>query len=259
MTGGVIRMVSVLGGLLWAAPSGATPSTTFWAPSTPAVQPFGVLHVTYDTFFRAKAAYPIDVGLEAGLLPFEKLQLEAGFDLLYPTFGMGDAIGAPLLLNAKLGGPEDAYFDRSPAWSVGVFGVGFKEDVTDYDIVYGMIGKTLPVVGTLSVGGYYGLNANLLVDAEGDAHQLGLLAGWFSAAIDVPYLDHINLAADVQTGNNVFGAVGAGVYVYVTPNVDLLLGPVFFFEGAVQPGGSDWLWSVQLDLDIDFNRKAAAD
>src|SRR5439155_23500860 len=33
----------------------ATPSTTFWAPSTPFVQPLGVLHVTYDTYFGSKA------------------------------------------------------------------------------------------------------------------------------------------------------------------------------------------------------------
>ena len=31
--------------------SWATPSTTFWAPSTPYVQGFGVFHVTYDSDF----------------------------------------------------------------------------------------------------------------------------------------------------------------------------------------------------------------
>lgn len=237
----------------------ATPSTNFWAPSTSSVQPFGVLHMTYDTYFRARAAYPIDVGLEAGLLPWKQLQLEAGFDFFYPTIAGGEPVKLPLLLNAKLGGPEDAYFENSPGWSLGIFGVGFKEDVTDYNVVHAMVGKTLPVVGTLSLGGYYGLNKDLFLGSDGDAHQLGLMAGWFSPSISVPFLDHINLVADVQTGNNVFGAAGGGVYVYFTPKVDLLTGPVFFFDGALQPGGSDWMWSVQLDIDLDFNPQAPSE
>jgi hypothetical protein len=245
--------------LVAAAPASATPSTNFWAPSTPAVQPFGVLHVTYDSYFRAKAAYPIDVGLEAGLLPWQQLQLEAGFDVVYPTIAGGEVVGLPILLNAKLGGAEDAYFENSPGWSVGIFGVGFEDDVTDYNVLHAMVGKTLPVVGMLSLGGYYGLNENLFVGSDGDHHQLGLMAGWASPAIAVPYLDHINVTADVQTGNNVFGAGGVGAYLYFTPKVALLTGPVFFFEDSLQPGGSRWLWSVQLDVDVDLGPQVAAE
>jgi hypothetical protein len=242
-----LRLSPIVLAVLSPAVAAATPSANFWAPSTSSVQPFGVLHVTYDSYFRAKTAAPIDLGLEAGLLPYDALQLEAGFDLLYPT-----SASFPLLLNAKVGAPEDATFDHSPGWSLGIFGVGFEHDVTDYNILHAMIGKTLPIGGTLSLGGYYGLNENLFRDAAGEAHQLGLLAGWLSPAITVPFVDHINLVADLQTGNNVFGAAGGGIYIYFTPKVDLLLGPVFFFESALQPGMADWLWSVQLDVDIDL-------
>lgn len=55
-----------------------------------------------------------------------------------------------------------------------------------------MIGNTLPI-GTLSVGGYYGLT-----------------------------------------------------------------GPVFYFEPEVQPGGADWMWSAQLDVDIDLGLGASS-
>src|SRR5262245_4206132 len=73
--------------------AGATPSTTFWAPSTASCQAFGVPHITYDTYFwRGPAAgaagapgYPIDTGLTMGLVPSGKLQAEAGFDLLFPS------------------------------------------------------------------------------------------------------------------------------------------------------------------------------
>ena len=77
---GISLSTMVAGIILAAALPGtgrATPSTTFWAPSTPFVQPFGVLHVTYDTYFGSKAAYPIDVGLTMGVLPWKGLQLRS--------------------------------------------------------------------------------------------------------------------------------------------------------------------------------------
>ena len=71
----------------------ATPSTTYWAPSTASCQARGVPHVTYDTYFwngpeagaQGATGYPIDTGLTAGVLPFEKVQGEVGFDLLLPS------------------------------------------------------------------------------------------------------------------------------------------------------------------------------
>jgi len=230
----------------------ATPSTTFWAPSTPYVQPFRVLHVTYDTYFQTSVAYPIDVGLEVGALPSQRLQLELGFDLLYPTFSATKPIDVPVLLNAKAGAPEDAYFKGSPGWSAGIFGVGFEQDVTDYNVLHVMLGRTFPHVGSLSAGGYYGLNRTLFRSSSGDEQRAGLMAGWLSPAIDVPKIDKINLAWDVQTGENVFGATGGGLYFYFTPSIDLLVGPVYFFDEDLQPGHSRWMWTFQFDADIDF-------
>lgn len=63
---------------LLARPASATPSTNFWAPSTAGLQGFGLLHVTYDTFFAADALYPIDLGLTMGVVPWKQLQLEVG-------------------------------------------------------------------------------------------------------------------------------------------------------------------------------------
>jgi hypothetical protein len=245
-----------LGSLLFtfaagAATARATPSTTMWAPSTAGLQGFGVLHVTYDTYF-GKSAYPIDVGLTIGVLPLKQLQLEVGADLFYPTMSGEEALKLPVQLNAKVGTPEDTFFAGQPGWSAGIYGVGFEEDVTDYNILYATVGKTLPYVGTLSAGGYYGLNGNLLVDKDGEEARAGLLVGWASPAIDLPLIDKLVLAADVQTGSNALGAVGAGGSLYFTPAIALLTGPVFFLEKEVQPGGASWMWSVQLDVDIDL-------
>ncbi len=231
----------------------ATPSTTFWAPSTPFVQPLGVLHVTYDTYFGSKTAYPIDVGLTMGVLPWKSLQSEIGFDLFYPSIDGSEAIDVPLVLNAKVGAPEDTYFKGQPGWSVGIFGAGLKKGFNNQNVLGAMIGKSLPHVGVASIGGYHALNKDLFLSADGSEARSGFMAGWLSPSIDVPRIDKIVLAWDIQTGKNVLGATGGGAYLYFTPAVDLLIGPVFFFEDELQPGGSKSLWTVQLDVDLDLS------
>ncbi len=67
-------------------------------------------------------------------------------------------------------------------------------------------------------------------------------------------LDHVNFFGDFQTGKNPFGAWGIWVGLYFTPAIDILTGPIFFLEPALQPGGVSWMWTVQLDVDIDFGK-----
>src|SRR5256885_8403368 len=94
-----------------AAAARATPSTTFWAPSNTAIQPFLVPHITYDTYFWNRPAsgsngspiYPGTTALTIGILPSEGLRMGVRFDLLLPG-------GGPLLLNAKPRGAEDKLF-----------------------------------------------------------------------------------------------------------------------------------------------------
>ncbi|HTE53937.1 MAG TPA: hypothetical protein VK698_23945, partial [Kofleriaceae bacterium] len=124
------------------APAHATPSTVYWAPSTPAVQGAGVLHLTYDTYFASSGLYPVDVGATIGVLPWQGLQLELGADLLYPTSDGEDGLSVPVYFNGKLGAPQDVYFPGQPAWSAGIYNVGLESDVTDYDVVYGVLGYT---------------------------------------------------------------------------------------------------------------------
>jgi hypothetical protein len=247
-----LLVVLALAAVLVPARAHATPSTTFWAPSTPYVQGFGVLHATYDTYFGTRSAYPIDVGLTMGILPGKKLQAEVGFDLFYPTVTASGPLDAPFVLHGKVGAPEDAWFQGQPAWSAGIFGVGFEEDVNDQNVLYGMLGRTFPRLGVLQLGGYYALNEDLFRSSSGETERAGVLAGWLSPGIDVPLIDKIVLTWDLQSGENVLGATGGGAYFYFTPAVDLLVGPVFFFEKELQPGGADWMWSVQFDADVDL-------
>ncbi|MFL5365435.1 MAG: hypothetical protein ACJ781_08160 [Myxococcales bacterium] len=245
----------------------ATPSTTFWAPSNTAIQPFLVPHISYDTYFGGKPGtttpgspiYPVTTGLTMGVLPWEDLQLEVGFDMLLPA-------SDPLLLNAKLGVPEDKLFAWQPSLAFGIFGVGTKKSTdttlgTDYNMLYAQAQHSIPQVGGyVSVGGYYALQEKLFQSSGGGTVRSGFMGGLLSPDINVnlPWLLKINFAADVQTGKNVFGAAGGGIGLYFTDKIDLLTGPVYFFDPASQPGGRQWFWTVQLDVDLPLRPAPAA-
>jgi hypothetical protein len=187
-----------------------------------------------------------------GILSGETLQSEVGFDLLYPTISGDDGLNVPIVLNGKVGAPEDAYFKGQPAWSAGVFGVGFEENVNDANVLYFVLGKTFASIGMPTIGVYYGTNEDLFRSSTGEDERFGVLAGWTSPAWDVSLIDMLVFCADVQTGNNALGGASVGVSAYFTPSIALLTGPVFFLEEELQPNQSSWMWSVQLDVDLDL-------
>ncbi len=247
----------------WAGAAGATPTTTYWAPSTTAVQPYLVPHVTYDTYFWKGVAagqagsplYPIDTGLTMGVLPFHAVNLEVGFDLLLPS-------PHPLLLNAKLGVPEGLFFERSPSLAVGAFGIGTKPSTagapgTDFDVLYAQVQETLPWGGYVSVGGYRGAGARILwLGSDGEERRSGFMGAVAAPdlVLSLPGLKKIVFVADLQTGDNVFGAGGVGATFCFNDAIDLLTGPVWFTDAALQPGGRSLLWTVQLDVDVAWFR-----
>jgi len=252
---------SIAFALLFAATAAsATPSTTVWAPSTTYVQPFLTPHLTYDTYFwkgtsagqAGSPLYPITTGLTMGVLPWQDLQLEVGFDLLLPSTD-------PLLFNAKLGVPEDKLFAWQPSLAVGIYGVGTKQSTaaspgTDFNILYAQVQHSIPGVGGfVSVGGYYGLQDLLLQASDGSGTQrAGFIGGIGSPDINInaPWLQKIVISADVQTGKNVFGAFGGAVTFAFTDKISVLTGPIYFFDPGSQPGGKQWLWTMQLDIDM---------
>jgi hypothetical protein len=239
----------------------ATPSTTFYTPATSDVQPFGVFHFGVDNYFTIgkkganKGALPTDLTLpEVGVLPYEKLQLEVGADILEPS-------DHPFFFNFKFGTPEGAIFDGSPAINIGMFDVGTHGSVsgpgdvrTDYDIADIIIGKTLPFgLGRLHAGAYYG-NAAALVDKNGVKANTGFMVGWDKGIVHTKdnsgEYDKWVFAADYASGKNYIGGGGVGVYHYFTKDISLLMGPVWFNEPAVAgPNpGAKWTWTTQLDI-----------
>ena len=232
----------------------ATPSTTFWTPCTTDVQPYGVWHVTYDSYFTVgrkgdKAGdFPTDVGLTVGVLPYEKLNMEVGFDLLEPTED-------PLFFNAKLGTPEGALFDDAPAFNLGIFNVGTKKDSTDFHIVDFLVGKTLPSnLGRLFLGVYIGATDTLETTATGgDGDNSGFMIGWDKGFLPVKdeqgEFNRFVFAADYASGENAIGGGGVGLYTYFTRNVSILTGPVWFNDKELN---GDIKWTIQLDINFKF-------
>lgn len=239
----------------------ATPTTTYWTTASSDIQPYKVLHIGIDNYFTVsrraeRSDLPTDIGLTIGVLPYEKLQLEVGIDYLEPTTD-------PFTFNAKLGTPEGALFEGSPAINVGIFNVGTDSKAasedgdgrTDQNIVDFIIGKTLPGgLGRVHAGVYYG-NSKVLVDRNGDKENTGYMIGWDMGIVREKEHDGGEyhkwvFAADWASGKNAIGGGGIGVYHYFTKNISLLTGPVWFNE-PVAVGvneGAKWVWTTQIDI-----------
>ncbi len=228
----------------------ATPSTTYWTPMTPDIQAYKVPHITYDSYFTVfkqgndSGDFPTDVGLTLGVLPFEKLQMELGIDLLEPS-------DDPWFFNGKIGSPEGVLFKGSPALQLGIFNAGTKTDVTNQNIVYGVIGKTIPNFGRLSIGPYIG-NDKVLRSSAGDRENVGFMAAFDRGFLarkdkDGNEFNRLVLAGDYASGKNAIGGGGVGLYYYFTKDIALLTGPVWFNDEGIN---GKWKWTVQLDINI---------
>ncbi len=191
----------------------ATPSTTYWTPATTDIQPFGVLHIGVDNYFTVFQndgdSLPTDSGLTIGILPFDKFRMEIGVDVIEPT-------DDPVSFNAKVGTPEGSLFNGSPALNLGIFNVGTEKDVTDQNIVYGLVGKTIPYLGRVHIGPYIG-NEDSLVDGDGNEENEGFMVGFdraFMPTTDMQGNEYSKLifAADYASGENSIGGGGVGLY-----------------------------------------------
>lgn len=246
-----VLAISIMVLVLFSNIANATPSTTYWTPMTLDIQPYGVLHIGVDNYFtvfrkatNGGGSFPTDFGLTMGVLPFEKLQMEVGVDLL-------ESSDYPLYFNAKIGTPEDALFKGSPTIQLGIFNVGTKNNVTNQNIVFGVIGKTIPGIGRIAIGPYIG-NRRVLVDKDGNKENTGIMVSFDRGFLPVKdkagnEYNKIVFAADYASGKNAIGGGGFGLYYYFTKDISLLTGPVWFNEEAIN---GKWKWTIQLDINL---------
>ena len=220
----------------------ATPSTQIWIPSTD-IQAFGTGHLGIDNYIRTTSngggANTYDIGITAGVLPFEKIQMEVGID--YIDAGTNsEADKNPIYFNAKLGTPEDSLFKYSPALAAGIYNTGTKSGVTGQNIVYGLAAKTLPIIGRISAGGFHGAESVL-----GTGQNNGVLLSWDRTMSEIS--DKLWLAVDYQSGNSFMGATSFGVSWAFSKNVSVIVG--YDIYNNPDAGGKN---TVTTQLDINF-------
>lgn len=214
----------------------AQPTGQIWIPS-PDVKALGEFNASlyYYGRFTPKAdagANTFDLGVTAGLLPFESLKLEVGVDYLTTNFQSNNEYDKhPFYFNAKLGTPEDLGVKGMPAFAVGVYNLGTfdKPEVgvsTRQNLAYGLVAKTFPVVGRFSVGGYYGAQRALATAANPKNNNSGVMASWDRTMSEIS--DKLWLGVDYMSGNNANGEISIGGSWTFTKNITFLTGVVFF-------------------------------
>lgn len=229
----------------------ATFTGQIWIPSTDA-KGFGDVNVSIDNYIRfshqAGDRNYYDAGVTVGVLPFEKFKMEVGVDYLTDNYNDGGTASAhPIYFNFKGAIPEDAFFKGMPAFAVGMFGLNTASVPLSANIAYGLVAKTLPVVGRLSLGGYNGSENSL-----GHKTNNGLLASWDRTMSEIS--DKLWMSVDYMSGNNAFGALSVGASWAFSPNVSLLVGANFYNpfydpKGGPIPGGKP---TINTQLDINF-------
>lgn len=239
----------------------ATPSTQIWIPSTD-IQPFKVGHLNIDSYFRASSIGKStgdptirdtnvwDIGPTIGILPFEKVQAEVGFDYLVNSTNINDH--HPLSGNFKVGIPEDAFFKFMPAFAVGMYNIGpssYEKGRAPFiasgqNIVYGLLARTLPIVGRISAGGYHG-SQRALIDANGHSANEGALVSWDRTMTELT--DKLWVGVDYMSGNNVNGAVSFGASWAFSKNVSVILGYDIWKEKALAGNNT---FTVQVDINF---------
>ena len=227
----------------------ATFSGQVWIPSTD-VKGFSEVNVSIDNYARISSASDAgvnsyDIGVTAGILPLEKFKVEVGADYLTDNTAGSPMAQHPAYFNFKGGIPEDAFFSGMPAVAAGMYGMNTASNALSANIAYGLIAKTFPVIGRLSIGGYNGAERSL-----GTTNN-GLLASWDRSMSEIS--DNLWLAVDYQSGNNAFGALSVGGSWAFTKNVSLLIGANFYNKIADNTGatiGGKPTFTTQLDINL---------
>jgi len=248
-----ILAIALIAGVFNSEISFSTPSTQLWIPSTD-FQKWKTMHLGLDNYIRTskingiRGAGIFDLGFTTGLLPFEKVQGEIGID--YLSMGDNNYDDYPIYFNAKLGMPESVLFKNAPAIAIGAYNFGLKKNLTNYNIIYGEIAKTIPVIGRISVG-YYTGNEKILVDEAMKKSNSGILLSWDRTMSEIS--DKLWLAIDYQGGKNYLGALNFGAAWSFSKNVSVILAyDIYNNKNAYYNTNNQNANSFTAQVDINF-------
>ena len=270
---GAVARIALGVALTGAASAGtahATPSTIVWIPSVD-IQPYKTFHLNLDTYIRSGKEDPANLtgaapgqnlppvyvfGPTAGVLPYEKIQAEVGFDLIHgganTNFGLDKY---PFYGHFKIGTPEDNTW--KPAVVVGMYNIGTKtgdarkgELATNQDLLYGLVGKTFPLLGRLSAGYFVG-NKKVLVTDEVDgsgnfkSDEKGVLLSWDRTIPEIS--DKLWLGVDYQGSKSALGALNFGAAWSFAKNVSVIFGYDIYNNRKV---AGENTFTVQVDINF---------
>ena len=225
----------------------ATPTTHIWTPSTD-VQAYKKWHLTSDFYMAAehdandeRPSTITNFGLTVGVLPFEKLNAEIGFDHKSGT-GVDDY---PFYFNAKIGIPEGAFGKAFPAFAVGIYDVGTEDDKTDFNVAYFKAAKTISA-GDFSLGrfslGYFNGNADLLRNGAKKEND-GALIAWERTLTEIS--DKVWVAVDYQGSKSAYGSLNLGFSYKFSDNTSVIFGYDIYNNRNLAD-----TYTVQLDIDF---------
>jgi hypothetical protein len=249
-----IAPILICGLLLLPSFAQATATTHIWGPSTD-VQAYRVWHITGDMYLPlegddngGRIPTVTNIGLTVGVLPFKKVNAEIGFD---HKSGYGYLDRYPVYLNLKVGVPEGAFGEYSPAAAVGVFDVGTKsydEDThigTNYNVAYLKIAKTFNPAGRISLGFFSG-NKDLLLDEKGEASESGVLFAYERTMTEIS--DKLWLCAEYMGGESAYATFNFGGAWKFAENVALLAAYDTYLNSDLKLPDT-----FTMQVDIDFN------
>ncbi|MCX8083224.1 MAG: hypothetical protein N3D17_07570 [bacterium] len=222
----------------------ATPSTHIWAPSTD-IQPFGRWHITSDIYIplendeEGNVLPPVtNLGLTVGILPFERFNMELGFD---HKAGLGDLDEYPFYFNAKAGIPEGSFGRFFPAVAIGIYDVGTEHNQTDFNIVYLKIAKST-LLGRFSAG-YFSGNSELLLDEEGNVDNEGIFAAWERVMKEIS--DRLWICVEYMGTESSYGAWSFGFSYKFVDDVSILCGYNIYNNENIAD-----TFTIQVDIDF---------
>jgi hypothetical protein len=195
------------------------------------------------TFFKSPndggASMPVDYGITAGTFDAVVLQTEVGVDIREVT-------EYPLSFNAKLCSPEGSINDLLPGICFGGYDFGTEVDLTDNNILYGEVAKTISFIGRFTIGYFIG-NEKLLVNRIGETDNEGIMFGFDRRMPDVN--EKLWFGLDFMATNSIYGAESWGLGWSFSETSALTIAYVRYNDPKVSPVGDNFM-SLQVDFDF---------
>jgi len=252
--------------LLAATGAYATPTTTFWAPSTTGIQPFLTPHITYDTYFwkgtgagqAGSPVYPVTTVSPWACCPGTTCNSKSDSICCCPAAIRSCSMRSSACprTNCSRSSPASPWASR--AWERSRARPPPSAPTTTC-CTRRFSTRSRASAATSPWAGITGCRTSCIRQATAAARTAPV--SWVASPLLT--FHQCALAAEDQRRRRRTDRQerarrgGGGLVFYFTDKVDILTGPVYFFDPGSQPGGKQWFWTVQLDVDLPLRSTPA--